>query len=152
MDGFARWAGFLFVPINVMAFSFVPKEKMNNATGMINLARNVGGSVGISLVTTLQARLAQKHQADLVQNLSPINPRYRDMLQGITGSLARTRIECCHCNAAGAGPLVRRTATASRDVIVHRCILDPGCHCLGMIPLVFIMKKAPPHQAAAMVH
>ena len=45
---------FLFVPINVTAFAFVPKERMNNATGMINLARNIGGSVGISLVTTLQ--------------------------------------------------------------------------------------------------
>ncbi|HEY4978827.1 MAG TPA: DHA2 family efflux MFS transporter permease subunit, partial [Candidatus Acidoferrum sp.] len=79
--------GFLFVPINVMAFSFVPKEKMNNATGMINLARNIGGSVGISLVTTLEARLAQKHQANLIENLSPFNPRYRDMLHGLTSAL-----------------------------------------------------------------
>ena len=53
---------FLFVPINVVAFSFVPKERMNSATGLINLARNIGGSVGISMVTTIQARLAQKHQ------------------------------------------------------------------------------------------
>jgi MFS transporter, DHA2 family, multidrug resistance protein len=38
---------FLFVPINVVAFSFVPKERMNSATGLISLARNIGGSVGI---------------------------------------------------------------------------------------------------------
>ena len=144
--------GFLFVPINVMAFSFVPKEKMNNATGMINLARNIGGSVGISLVTTLQARLAQKHQADLVQNLSPINPRYRDMLQGITGSLhvhgssAVTATQ--QAQALLYGELQRQAAMLSFIDVFW--IL--GAMCLGMIPLVFIMKKAPPHQAAAMVH
>ena len=48
---------FLFVPINVMAFAYVPREKTNNATGLINLTRNLGGSVGISLVTGAQNRL-----------------------------------------------------------------------------------------------
>ena len=47
---------FLFVPINVMAFYFIPKEKINNATGIINLARNIGGSFGIANVVTLLAR------------------------------------------------------------------------------------------------
>jgi DHA2 family multidrug resistance protein len=58
---------------------------MNSATGLINLARNIGGSVGISLVTTLEARLAQRHQTNLVVHLSPLNPR--DALHGITGAL-----------------------------------------------------------------
>jgi DHA2 family multidrug resistance protein len=47
---------FLFVPINVMAFYFIPKAKINNATGIINLARNIGGSVGIAGVVTMLAR------------------------------------------------------------------------------------------------
>jgi len=37
---------FLFVPINVMAFYFIPKEKFSNATGIINLVRNIGGNCG----------------------------------------------------------------------------------------------------------
>src|SRR5579859_8150186 len=45
---------FLFVPINVMAFAYIPREKTNSATGLINLTRNMGGSVGISAVTALQ--------------------------------------------------------------------------------------------------
>jgi hypothetical protein len=67
---------FLFLPINLTAVAFVPKERMNNATGMSNLARNIGGSVGISLVTTLQARRMHRHQVRLIENLSPVNPRY----------------------------------------------------------------------------
>ena len=144
--------GFLFVPINVMAFSFVPKEKMNNATGMINLARNIGGSVGISLVTTLQARLAQRHQAHLVEHLSPINPIYRDMLHGLTGAL-RTRGSDAATAAQQAqallyGELQRQSAMlAFVDVFWILGIL-----CLAMIPLIFIMKRAPRSQTPVLAH
>src|SRR6204780_2442201 len=47
---------FLFVPINTAAYAFIPKNKSNAASGLINLARNIGGSIGISLVTTMLAR------------------------------------------------------------------------------------------------
>ncbi|MBS1867122.1 MAG: DHA2 family efflux MFS transporter permease subunit, partial [Acidobacteria bacterium] len=47
---------FLFIPINVSAFAYVPKEKTNMGTGIINLARNVGASVGIATVTTVLER------------------------------------------------------------------------------------------------
>jgi DHA2 family multidrug resistance protein len=53
---------FLFVPISTVAFAFIPKERTNYATGLFNLARNVGGSAGIATVTTLLARRAQFHQ------------------------------------------------------------------------------------------
>src|SRR5581483_11371710 len=53
---------FLFIPINVAAFAYVPKEKTNMGTGIINLARNVGASVGIATVTTLLERRTQFHQ------------------------------------------------------------------------------------------
>jgi hypothetical protein len=43
--------------------------------------RNIGGSVGISLVTTLEARLMQRHQLRLIENLSLVNPRYLAMLR-----------------------------------------------------------------------
>ena len=73
---------FLFTPINVMAFYFIPKERMNNATGIINLARNIGGSVGIANVTTLLARRAQVHQSTLVSHLTPLDPAYTASLSG----------------------------------------------------------------------
>src|SRR5260370_1819142 len=42
---------FLFIPINVAAFAYVPKEKSNMGTGMINLGRNIGASMGSATVT-----------------------------------------------------------------------------------------------------
>ncbi len=47
---------FLFIPINVAAFAYVPRDKTNMGTGIINLARNIGASVGIATVTTMLQR------------------------------------------------------------------------------------------------
>lgn len=52
---------FLFVPVNVMAFGHVPRDKTNQASGLINLSRNIGGSMGISFVTTMLYARANHH-------------------------------------------------------------------------------------------
>ena len=78
---------FLFVPINTAAYAYLPREKNNAASGLMNLARNIGGSVGISGVTTMLARRAEHHQVNLAGHLSPGNPRFQSMLQGMTQTL-----------------------------------------------------------------
>ena len=57
---------FLFIPINTLCYAGIPQEKYNEVSGLTALMRNLGGSVGISFVTTLLARLSQKHLAMLV--------------------------------------------------------------------------------------
>jgi len=134
---------FLFVPINVTAFSFVPKERMNSATGLINLARNIGGSVGISLVMTLQARLAQKHQTDLVSHMTPLNPNYLQALHG-AAAIARTH----GSNAAFAahqaqGMLYGELQRQANMLAFIDVFWILGVICLAMIPLMFFIKSAP---------
>jgi DHA2 family multidrug resistance protein len=73
---------FLFVPISTVAFAYVPKERTNYATGLFNLARNIGGSIGIAMITTMLARRAQVHQQQLVSHLTPFDPAYRQSLAG----------------------------------------------------------------------
>ncbi len=62
--------GFLFIPLNTLAMSRIAKEEMSNATGIFNLLRNLGGSVGVAFVTTLLARRDQFHQSRLVEHLT----------------------------------------------------------------------------------
>lgn len=69
---------FLFIPINVSAFAFVPKEKTNMGTGIINLARNIGASVGIATVTTMLERRTQYHQAQLMEHVNIYSSAYRN--------------------------------------------------------------------------
>jgi MFS transporter, DHA2 family, multidrug resistance protein len=61
----------IFVPLSVVAMGTLPQAEMGNASGIFNLMRNVGGSVGISVVTTMLTRNAQVHQAYMVSHLTP---------------------------------------------------------------------------------
>jgi DHA2 family multidrug resistance protein len=61
--------GFIFVPMTTMAVASLPLDKIGTATGLYNLMRNLGGSVGIAITTTLLARGAERHQGTLVSQL-----------------------------------------------------------------------------------
>jgi DHA2 family multidrug resistance protein len=143
---------FMFVPINVMAFSFVPKERMNSATGLINLARNLGGSVGISLVTTLQARLTQRHQTTLVSHMTPLDPRYRAALHGLTAMLHIRGSSMAMAAQQAQGILygeLQRQAAMLAFIDVYWIL---GMVCLAMIPLMFLMKRSRPHSTSPLAH
>ena len=129
----------LFVPINTVAYSYLPPGKNNAASGLINLARNVGGSVGISFVTTMLARREQFHRAQLSAHLNPANPRVQQMLQGASGALR-----------AGSGPAATKQAYGLLQQMLERqstmlSYID-NFHVLAivtvcMIPFVFVIRK-----------
>ena len=78
---------FLFLPINQLAFRDIPPEKTNNASALINLARNFGGSIGIAFASTLLTRRAQFHQSRIVEQLQGLNPAYPDFAHQVGGVL-----------------------------------------------------------------
>lgn len=132
---------FLFVPLNTLAFSFIPKEKINRATGLINLARNIGGSSGIAMVTTMLARRTQFHQHVLVSHLTPYDYNYRAMIgQAATmltvqGSSATQAVEQAH---ALLYQLVQRES-AMMAFIDNFWML--GVTFVALIPVMFLMKR-----------
>jgi DHA2 family multidrug resistance protein len=78
---------FLFVPVSTVAYSYLPKEKNDKASSLTNLARNLGGSFGISFVTTMLARRAQYHQSVLVAHISPYDTAATTRLHQITAEM-----------------------------------------------------------------
>ncbi|HEX3544554.1 MAG TPA: DHA2 family efflux MFS transporter permease subunit [Candidatus Acidoferrum sp.] len=82
--------GFLFVPITLVAYVGIPPEKNNSVAGIINFMRNMGSSVGTSLVTTLIARRSQFHQEILGGFARPDNPNFQNTLSGLTQHLAQS--------------------------------------------------------------
>ncbi|MGE5235138.1 MAG: DHA2 family efflux MFS transporter permease subunit [Acidobacteriota bacterium] len=72
--------GFLFVPITTAAFSRLRPEQIGQATGLFNLLRNEGGSVGIAASATVLARHAQAHQSRLAEHVSPFSPITQERL------------------------------------------------------------------------
>ena len=140
----AAGMAFLFVPINTAAYAFLPRDKNNAASGLMNLARNIGGSVGISFVTTMLDRGTQTHLNYLSHNLNPSNPAFRSMLQG-----ARRTMQSHGASQAFAmkqaysliNGTVQRQATML-SYIDNFWIL--GVSILALIPLVFLVKKGRP--------
>ena len=123
---------FLFIPINVTAFYFIPKEKMNNATGIINLARNIGGSVGIANVATLLSRRAQVHQAMLVAHLTPYDAPLPQRRAGRTA------------NADDAGFQLPRSPTSSRRAcFTATWFARPTCSPMSMLSRCWAGRSSP---------
>src|SRR4029077_4077858 len=79
--------GFLFVPISLASYIGIPPEKGNSVSGLVNFMRNIGSSVGTSMVTTLLARRAQLHQSSLVYHATNYDPAFRNQIRGLSQSL-----------------------------------------------------------------
>ena len=82
--------GFLFVPITLVAYIGIAPEKNNSVAGIVNFMRNMGSSVGTSMVTTLVARRSQFHQQILVDYARPDNPNFQNTLNGLSKTLAHS--------------------------------------------------------------
>ncbi len=132
---------FLFVPINTAAYAFLPRDKNNAASGLINLSRNIGGSMGISFVTTLLARRAQAHQSVLVTHLSSYNGHFTAAVRALGHRFA----------ASGAGAVMgtKQAYAAIGGMLAQQSallayldnFLALGWICLMLVPLTFLMKR-----------
>jgi DHA2 family multidrug resistance protein len=77
----------IFIPITTASYDGIPANKTDQASALINLARNFGGSMGVALSQTVLARREQFHQSRLVEHLGSWNPFYNDTLNRIQGYL-----------------------------------------------------------------
>jgi len=80
--------GFIFIPASTAAYNGVAAEKNNAVAGLVNFVRNMGSSVGTSVVTTLLARRSQLHQDRLSERASPLNADFQATIAGIARQLA----------------------------------------------------------------
>jgi DHA2 family multidrug resistance protein len=134
---------FLFIPINVSAFQHIPHEKTAYATGLMNLVRNIGGSTGIALATTMLSRRSQFHQANLVEHLSPGNPAY----QGFMDRAAQLGVLRGGLSPADAGHLAQGVAYGtlvrqSSMMAFSDTFWFMGMMCFVLFPLLFLMRQS----------
>ncbi len=74
----------LFLPITTVSYDGVPREKTNQASALINVARNLGGSMGVALAQTLLAQRQQFHQSRLIEHISPSEVGYQQTIDAMT--------------------------------------------------------------------
>jgi MFS transporter, DHA2 family, multidrug resistance protein len=99
--------GFLFVPINLISYVGMPAEKSNSIAGLVNFMRNMGSSIGTSMVTTLIARRAQFHQVYLVAHTTPGQPSFSQMVKGLAAHLAASGLDVSRATSQAYARLYR---------------------------------------------
>jgi DHA2 family multidrug resistance protein len=131
---------FIFVPLTTTTMSQLRQQQIGNATGLFNLVRNLGGSVGIAFVTTMLARGAQAHQALMVGHLTPTDPVFRQRLAAAHALLVR------HGDPVQA---TRQAYSLVYNTLDHQAHLWAfvdnfrlfGLLALAGIPLIFLFKR-----------
>lgn len=134
---------FFFVALSYLAFAYVPKERMNNASAIFNLLRNLGGSFGTAFVTTLLAQRTQFHHARLVEHLSPLNPGFAIRLNQIASAIQMKLGAYVDAERMAQGLVYRRmyreaAALSYNDAFHVQFILF-----LCLTALIVIIKKPP---------
>jgi DHA2 family multidrug resistance protein len=148
----ASGLAFMFIPINTAAYAFVAHEKRNQASGLLNLARNLGGSVGIAYATTMITRYAQTSQAILSAHLSAGDPAFQAGLQNLSNTLRWHGMAALHSIPAAKGfyygELIRQS-TMIAYVDVFRLMSHV---CFGALLLVLLLRRTGPSKEGMAVH
>jgi DHA2 family multidrug resistance protein len=144
---------FLFVPITTASYAGLPPAKTNQASALINVARNLGGSIGVSAATSILAERAQFHQARLTEQIFPSSPHYQAALSRLTGALGGAGNAAAEHQANG---LIGRTISAQASLLAYIDVFWIFAILAAvMIPLALLMLKnveQPAGGAAAAAH
>ena len=132
---------FLFVPIQTMSYAGIPLEKNNNVSGMTNLARNLGGSVGISFVTTMLARRSQFHQTALAAHTSQFDPIFQSRVAAIARSLTSSGIDASTAKEMAYGRISGLVQGQAAILGYIDTVWVFAILLLVMVPLAFLMRK-----------
>jgi DHA2 family multidrug resistance protein len=131
---------FLFIPISTMAYAGVPPHKNNQVAAITNLARNVGGSVGISLVTTLIVRRAQHHQLQLAAHTSSFDPAFRQAVEQLSATLVTRGLSPAEAARAAHGRVYGEMVRQATALAYGDTLWLLGVMAACMLPLVFLLR------------
>ncbi len=139
--------GFLFTPINFVVFAALKPNEVQQASGLINLARQLGGSFGIAVLNTYISNMRAYHRADLVSNLYAGNEVYTNRLAAITSSMVQQGMSMADGQRAALRALEGTVIAQSAVMSYNDAFLLLGVTFVFAIPAIFLLKpvkKAPP--------
>ncbi len=132
--------GLVFVPLSVTTLGDLRPQQVGNGSGLYNLMRNLGGSVGISVVQTLLARRSQLHQTQLSEHLSPTLPAIQQNLDSLTRYFSQFGGHAMAQQQA----IIRLGQTVERQAELWSYVDDfryMAMACFCCVPIVWILKR-----------
>jgi DHA2 family multidrug resistance protein len=142
----------LFVPLTTITMDPIPRERMGNATSIFNLMRNIGGSLGIAMATTILARRQQLHTSVLGAHVDAYSPQARALLEQLRAAFVARGADLAtaarQAQAAVWG-LVQRQASMLSFTDVFRLL---AVLFLALLPLLFLMRSPRAGRGPAAMH
>jgi DHA2 family multidrug resistance protein len=132
---------FLFVTITNIAYVGLSPKQNNQASALMNVSRNLGGTFGISLVQTMLARQGQVHQAQYVETLNPLNPNYVSGLARIAHGLTANGLSQVEATRAASAQLYRSLGQQAEMLSYIDVFHVLMWVVIAVLPLVLLLKK-----------
>jgi DHA2 family multidrug resistance protein len=144
--------GLVFVPLTTITMSGIAKEKMGNATSLFNLVRNLGGSIGISAVQTMEVRLQQTNTNVLGAHVNPFSTAARNMMnmmEGMMVSRGGDAVAAAQQARAMIFGLVQREAAMISYNTIFKSL---GILFIALLPFILIMRRPSAKAPAVAAH
>ncbi|MBV8318470.1 MAG: DHA2 family efflux MFS transporter permease subunit [Planctomycetaceae bacterium] len=145
-------AGLMFVPLNMIAYAFIPKDQTNNASGLFSLVRNEGSSIGVALTNTLLQRRTQFHQFRLTEHINPLNPTASQWLTGVSGAFLARRGDPGLAHRQGLRMMYQFVQQQAAAVSYLDMFWLFAMLAFAVIPLAFLMKRSTSDADSLAVH
>jgi DHA2 family multidrug resistance protein len=131
----------IFVPLTTVTFSTIPKVEMGNATGLFNLLRNLGGSVGIALAATQLQRLSQSFQQGLVSNVNPYNPVFQARMTQLKHAAAARGFDPVTSEKVALAATYGEVRRQAGMVAYNHVFWMLGVAFIGVMPFLLLLKR-----------
>ena len=139
---------FLFVPINTVVYAGVAPSKNNAVAGIVNLSRNMGGDIGIAMVTTLIARRSQVHQERIATHVAGGAQVFAAKLSAITQAFERAGMSSVQATRSAYAAIYRQVIQQAQTLAYLDTLFVFACVAALMVPLVLLTKSARGRAAA----
>ncbi len=136
----------IFVPLTTVTLSAIQRQEMGNATGVFNLLRNIGGSVGIAIAATLLSRFSQFYQTSLVPNINQYSPIFQMRFNTLKQALIAKGMQTGQAEQTAMGMLYGMVRKQAGTLAYNRIFFIIGLAFLAIIPLLLLLKR-PKHQS-----
>lgn len=131
----------IFVPLTTVTLSTISREEMGNATGIFNLLRNVGGSVGIAIAATLLSRYGQFYQNTLAGHANPYNPAFQQRIAWLKQAAMARGVDTATADKAAIASIYGAVVKQSGMLAYNRIFWIVGLAFLGIIPFLLLLKR-----------
>jgi MFS transporter, DHA2 family, multidrug resistance protein len=143
----------IFVPISTLNYIGVPREKNNQVSGLSNFARNIGGAIGTSLLTTFLARQNQIHQKSFGSHTTNANGNFQQMLDGFKAMFLSQGFEPSIATKKALALAYQTVQAQANSLSFQNSFWVMSLIVVFLVPLPFLMRRPRPgERQTSMAH